>query len=122
MDHLEARERLEAFVIGALDAAEVEMVTDHLRTCDECRAELADLRRVADGLPAALEVTSPLRVHPSVKRRVLAAIQRPSRSRHSRLAIARLTGYESEVSVSKAFRRYFGVSPGAYRRSGAPNS
>jgi len=36
--------------------------------------------------------------------------------------IARLTGYESEVSVSKAFRRYFGVSPGAYRRSGAPSS
>jgi AraC family transcriptional regulator, alkane utilization regulator len=34
--------------------------------------------------------------------------------------IARLTGYESEVSVSKAFRRYYGVSPGAYRRSGAP--
>ncbi len=34
--------------------------------------------------------------------------------------IARLTGYESEVSVSKAFRRYFGISPGAYRRSGAP--
>jgi AraC-like DNA-binding protein len=32
--------------------------------------------------------------------------------------IARLTGYESEVSISKAFRRYFGVSPGAYRRSG----
>jgi AraC-like DNA-binding protein len=34
--------------------------------------------------------------------------------------IARLTSYESEVSVSKAFRRYFGISPGAYRRSGAP--
>lgn len=33
--------------------------------------------------------------------------------------IARLTGYESEVSVSKAFRRQFGVSPGAYRRSSA---
>ncbi len=30
--------------------------------------------------------------------------------------IARLTGYESEVSVSKAFRRQFGVSPGAYRK------
>jgi transcriptional regulator GlxA family with amidase domain len=33
--------------------------------------------------------------------------------------IARLTGYESEVSVSKAFRRQFGVSPGAYRKAGA---
>jgi AraC family transcriptional regulator, alkane utilization regulator len=32
--------------------------------------------------------------------------------------IARLTGYDSEVSVSKAFRRRFGVSPGAYRKAG----
>lgn len=31
--------------------------------------------------------------------------------------IARLTGYDSEVSVSKAFRRQFGVSPGAYRKT-----
>ena len=30
--------------------------------------------------------------------------------------IARLTGYDSEVSVSKAFRRQYGTSPGAYRR------
>ena len=30
--------------------------------------------------------------------------------------IARLTGYDSEVSISKAFRRYFGTSPGAYRK------
>ena len=33
--------------------------------------------------------------------------------------IARLTGYDSEVSVTKAFRRQFGVSPGAYRKAGA---
>jgi AraC family transcriptional regulator, alkane utilization regulator len=31
--------------------------------------------------------------------------------------IARLTGYESEVSISKAFRRRYGCSPGAYRRA-----
>lgn len=28
-----------------------------------------------------------------------------------------LTGCDSEVSVSKAFRRQFGVVPGAYRKS-----
>jgi len=33
--------------------------------------------------------------------------------------IARLTGYDSEVSVTKAFRRQFGVAPGAYRKAGA---
>jgi len=33
--------------------------------------------------------------------------------------IARLTGYDSEVSVTKAFRRQYGTTPGAYRRSRA---
>lgn len=37
--------------------------------------------------------------------------------------IARRTGYESEVSISKAFRRRYGCSPGEYRRaSPAPSS
>jgi len=31
--------------------------------------------------------------------------------------IARRTGYDSEVSVSKAFRRQYGTSPGAYRKA-----
>ncbi|HEX6350733.1 MAG TPA: AraC family transcriptional regulator [Candidatus Dormibacteraeota bacterium] len=31
--------------------------------------------------------------------------------------ISRSTGYESEVSISKAFRRWYGMSPGACRRS-----
>ena len=31
--------------------------------------------------------------------------------------IARATGYDSEVSVSKAFRRQFGTSPGVYRKA-----
>lgn len=31
--------------------------------------------------------------------------------------IARLTGYDSEVSVTKAFKRHFGTPPGAYRRA-----
>jgi AraC family transcriptional regulator, alkane utilization regulator len=33
------------------------------------------------------------------------------------LDIARRTGYESDVSISKAFRREFGMPPGAYRRA-----
>ncbi len=36
--------------------------------------------------------------------------------------IARLTGYDSEVSVTKAFRRQFGVAPGAYRKANAQGS
>jgi hypothetical protein len=86
MEHHELRERLEAYSLGALDADEAETVAGHLATCDECRAEMAQLRRVTDALPTALEVTSPLRVHPSVKRRVLAAIQQPARPRRFGLA------------------------------------
>ncbi len=36
------------------------------------------------------------------------------------LEIARDTGYESEASLSRAFKRAFGLAPGVYRRTGAP--
>lgn len=36
----------------------------------------------------------------------------------SLFAIAGRTGYESDVSLSKAFKRHFGVPPGSYRRAG----
>jgi len=32
--------------------------------------------------------------------------------------IARRTGYDSDASISKAFRRHYGTSPGAYRKAG----
>jgi AraC-like DNA-binding protein len=38
---------------------------------------------------------------------------------HSLFAIARRTGYDSEASLSRAFKREFGVSPGDYRRKSA---
>ena len=77
MDHAELREQLGAYALGALDPEEAEAVAAHLAGCQECRVELAAMRGVAEGLPAALEAASPLRVHPSMKRRVLAAVQRP---------------------------------------------
>ena len=36
--------------------------------------------------------------------------------------IARRTGYDSEASISKAFRRQYGTSPGAYRKAAANTS
>ena len=30
--------------------------------------------------------------------------------------VATSVGYESEVAFSKAFKRYFGIAPGAYRQ------
>lgn len=87
MEHAELRGQLSAYALGALDREDAEIVAAHLATCRECRAELAGLRRVADGLPMALEAASPLRVHPSVKRRVMAAVQGPARRRPFRPAL-----------------------------------
>ena len=44
------------------------------------------------------------------------------RSNHSLTRIAASIGYDSEVTLSKAFRRYFGVAPGTYRKSATNGS
>jgi AraC family transcriptional regulator, alkane utilization regulator len=44
------------------------------------------------------------------------------RSTASLTRIAASTGYDSEVTLSKAFRRYFGVAPGAYRKTAGNGS
>src|SRR5215813_221186 len=81
MEHAELQERLEAYALGALEAEEAEAVAIHLLSCGECQAELNTYRRVADSLPSALAARSPLRVHPSLKRKVLARLQAPTRTR-----------------------------------------
>lgn len=81
MEHAELKERLEAYALGALEAEEAEEVAIHLLSCTECQAELNTYRRVADSLPSALAAGSPLRVHPSLKRKVLAGLQAPTRTR-----------------------------------------
>ena len=51
MTHEEIQELLGAYVVDALgDAAEREAVTDHLRSCDACRAEAEELRSAAERL------------------------------------------------------------------------
>lgn len=44
------RTQLGAYALGALDPAEAEAVDEHLATCAECRAELAELTEVKDFL------------------------------------------------------------------------
>ena len=54
MDCAEARISLGVYVLGALEPEERDAVHAHLATCDECRAELADL----ETLPALLASVS----------------------------------------------------------------
>jgi len=49
-EHQRLRVRLGAYALGAVDGAERDMVARHVATCAECRAELVQLRRVADRL------------------------------------------------------------------------
>lgn len=47
LHHLEAQELLGAFALDALDADEANAVDVHLRSCPQCRAEVADYRETA---------------------------------------------------------------------------
>jgi hypothetical protein len=80
MDHSDVRERLEAYALGALEPDEAEAVREHLARCPECASEFANWERVTDELPSALAAASPLRIHRSLQRRIVAGVQaRPAR-------------------------------------------
>jgi anti-sigma factor RsiW len=76
-----------AYVLGALEPGERDRFAEHLRGCDPCRTEVAELGR----LPALLALvdpselrSGPVAVSPDLFRRVSAAARRPRR----RLALA----------------------------------
>jgi anti-sigma-K factor RskA len=52
-EHDELRESVPAWVLGALDRDESERVRAHVETCDECQAEVARLRPVAESIGLA---------------------------------------------------------------------
>jgi putative zinc finger protein len=74
MDHSDVRELLEAYALGALEAGEAEAVREHLARCGDCSVELASFERVTDALPSALAAASPLRVHRTLQRRIVAGV------------------------------------------------
>jgi hypothetical protein len=74
MTHGEAREMLEARVLGALDDADRRALDEHLATCDDCTRELAALERLAEVLPDALVLAAPSRLDPALRSRLVRAI------------------------------------------------
>jgi anti-sigma factor RsiW len=82
MSELGQRERpdcgtdIAAYVLGALEPAEIEALRDHLVTCAVCRDELSALQGVADTLPLA----APQMVAPrGLKRQLMANVRREAR-------------------------------------------
>lgn len=63
---------LPELALGVLPEEESEPIRAHLRTCDECRTEYAEMRRVADFLPFAAEDRVP---SPSVRTAIFERIR-----------------------------------------------
>jgi anti-sigma factor RsiW len=61
-----------AWALGALDEHEALAYEEHLRTCADCRAEVARLQMAADSLALATEQVAP---PPALKNRILGAIE-----------------------------------------------
>ncbi|MDQ3640656.1 MAG: anti-sigma factor [Actinomycetota bacterium] len=60
LSHAEIQELLGAFALGAVDGRERAVVAAHLETCESCRAELDDHRRLARALSRHASRVSPL--------------------------------------------------------------
>lgn len=59
---------LPGYALGCLDASEQRQVTEHLESCEHCRAELMRYDWVVNELPLALEMSAP---PPELKTRIL---------------------------------------------------
>jgi anti-sigma-K factor RskA len=57
--HASLRENIPVYALGALDGQEVVALESHLKTCDSCRAELAEYRTVSDSLLMAVPPKQP---------------------------------------------------------------
>lgn len=60
------------YVLDALSPQERDAYEAHLRSCSQCRAEVAELRQVVDVLPLACEVLEP---PPNLRDRIVAAVE-----------------------------------------------
>jgi anti-sigma factor RsiW len=67
-----------AYALGALTDDETRRFEDHLRTCELCRTDLAQLRPVVDALPAAAE---PMQPPPALKKRIMSVVESEARER-----------------------------------------
>lgn len=88
-DHEELETSVAAWVLGALDPPEAELVSAHAEGCPTCRELAGRLRRVVGALPLAVEEATP---PPRLRERVLAAAaatRSPARTPVARRPIAR---------------------------------
>jgi anti-sigma-K factor RskA len=66
-----------AFVLGALEVEERAAFAEHLRTCDHCRREVAELRVAAEALPLTAEPVDP---PPELRDRIMEVVRAEARA------------------------------------------
>jgi anti-sigma-K factor RskA len=100
VDHVECRDALGAYALGAVPKAEAERIRRHLETCQECRAELDWLRTAVDVLPASVAPTEP---PPELKQRVMDVV-------NAEAALLRAAGQSADQPAvpPKPIRRWLG--------------
>ncbi len=76
MECAEVIDQLEGYALGALDRDEATALARHLAGCESCRRELRRYEEIAAALPAAVASASQLRLHPSLRNRVLLGLSR----------------------------------------------
>ncbi|MBN1458397.1 MAG: zf-HC2 domain-containing protein [Armatimonadetes bacterium] len=80
------KDQLADYAVGGLSGRARTSVEQHLRECDECRAELAALERTGDLLAAVPLEDAPAGTWEGVRQRIAARAQAPARRAPLRLA------------------------------------
>ena len=75
--HSDLKDQVAAYVLGSLEGEERAAFETHLASCDDCAAEVRDLRRVADALAHTVPQRTP---RPELRRRVLESYGRGAAS------------------------------------------
>lgn len=94
-------EQVGAYVLDALSPGEAASFEAHLQTCASCRAEVAELRKVVDVLPLAIDPVEP---PTSLRDRIMAAVEGETNDRPALTAI--------RGGVPQRVRRPFPVAEG----------
>ncbi len=130
-EHDDLRRLLGGYLLGGLDEADLDRLDDHLRDCDECRAELDRLaavpellKRLPDAQRVAGDGSQPpisLGTRPSAKNvEGLLRRMRAERSRESRTARVRWLAAAAVVLVAAAIG--FGVVRGGRGQQAVPEA
>jgi anti-sigma-K factor RskA len=83
-----------AYVLGALEQSECERYREHLLSCAECRAEVAELQLVVDELPS---MVPPASAPAELRERILTTVR-------AEAAVLQAAGHEADEAPRKAGR------------------